>query len=51
MGELSSSGSCRYPADHSLPFYQDKLHEPTLYSRFQEILQKVCRTELSHIKP
>lgn len=28
-------------ADDRLPFYQDKLHEPVLYARFQEILQKV----------
>ena len=28
-------------ADERLPFYQDKLHEPVLYARFQEILQKV----------
>jgi hypothetical protein len=29
----------------SQPFYQDKLHEPVLYARFQDILQKVsCRS-------
>lgn len=30
-----------------LPFYQDKLHEETVYKRFQEILTKVCSPHTS----
>jgi condensin complex subunit 1 len=30
-----------------LPYYQDKLHEPVVFQRFQDILQKVPSLSLS----
>ena len=30
----------------SLPFYQDKLHEPAVFAHFEEILNKVCGAAL-----
>lgn len=39
-----------YRAYSRLPFYQDKLHEPVLYTRFQEILQKVSHSPRLNVK-
>ena len=36
---------------HSLPFYQDKLHEETVYRRFSEILIKARQNKQATNKP